>query len=76
MTNLMTAPRASRRPATAQSTVRTGRYGQPARGQWLKALADARYAMDIFNIILTPNYNAAHYNHFHVDLTPGGDYYD
>lgn len=27
----------------------------------------------IWNIILTPNYNAAHDNHFHVDLTPGGD---
>jgi len=25
----------------------------------------------IFNIILTPNFNAAHYNHLHVDLTPG-----
>jgi len=25
----------------------------------------------IFNIILTPNFNAAHHNHLHVDLTPG-----
>lgn len=30
---------------------------------------------DIFNIVLTPNYNAAHDNHFHVDLTPGSDYH-
>jgi hypothetical protein len=24
----------------------------------------------IFNVLLTPNYNAAHRNHFHLDLTP------
>ena len=30
---------------------------------------------DIFNIVLTPNYNAAHDNHFHVDLTPGSDFH-
>jgi hypothetical protein len=29
------------------------------------------YERWIFNIILTPNYNAAHDNHFHVDLTRG-----
>lgn len=29
---------------------------------------------EYWNIILTPNYNAAHDNHFHVDLTPGSDY--
>ncbi len=29
------------------------------------------FARRIFNIVLTPNYNAAHDNHFHVDLTPG-----
>jgi hypothetical protein len=29
---------------------------------------------DVWNIVLTPNYNAAHRNHFHVDLTPGSDY--
>ena len=28
----------------------------------------------IFNIILTPNYNAGHDNHFHVDLTNGAHY--
>jgi hypothetical protein len=31
-------------------------------------------ASNLFNIILTPNYNEAHRNHFHVDLTPGEDY--
>ena len=33
------------------------------------------HTRDIFNIVLTPNYNAAHDNHFHVDLTPGSDYH-
>jgi hypothetical protein len=28
----------------------------------------------VWNIILTPNYNAAHDDHFHVDLTPGSDF--
>jgi hypothetical protein len=28
----------------------------------------------VWNIILTPNYNTAHDNHFHVDLTPGSDF--
>jgi hypothetical protein len=27
--------------------------------------------LEIYRILLTPNYNAAHRNHFHVDLTPG-----
>lgn len=27
----------------------------------------------LWNVILTPNYNLAHDDHFHVDLTPGGD---
>jgi hypothetical protein len=26
--------------------------------------------LEVFKILLTPNYNAAHRNHFHVDLTP------
>jgi len=28
----------------------------------------------VWNIVLTPNYNDAHRNHFHVDLTPGSDF--
>lgn len=31
-------------------------------------------AADVWNIVLTPNYNAAHRNHFHVDLTPTSDF--
>ena len=45
-------------------------------GQWLEDLTDQRYEQGIFNIILTPEYNAAHDNHFHVDLTPGASFYE
>jgi hypothetical protein len=45
-------------------------------GQWLKDLTDKRHDQGIFNIILTPEYNAAHDDHFHVDLTPGSDFYE
>jgi len=37
----------------------------------LKEIACAMWAEGIFQIVLTPNYNAAHRNHFHVDLTEG-----
>ena len=32
------------------------------------------HAAKMWNIILTPNYNAGHDNHFHIDLTPGSDF--
>ena len=32
------------------------------------------YENRIFNIVLTPNYNSAHDNHFHVDLTEGSNF--
>src|SRR5690606_11375259 len=31
-------------------------------------------AAGVWNIVLTPNYNDAHRNHFHVDLTTGSDF--
>ncbi len=31
-------------------------------------------ADQVWNIVLTPNYNADHRNHFHVDLTTGSDF--
>lgn len=31
-------------------------------------------AAEVWNIVLTPNYNAAHRNHFHVDLTATSDF--
>lgn len=45
-----------------------------ARGQFLYDLAIRMYQARLFNIILTPNFNAAHDNHFHVDLTPGAPF--
>jgi hypothetical protein len=45
-------------------------------GAWLKNLTDALFAMGVFNIILTPNYNAAHDDHVHADLTPGEMFYE
>jgi len=37
----------------------------------LHELACAMWAEGVFHIVLTPDYNAAHRNHFHVDLTAG-----
>lgn len=34
----------------------------------------AQKAAGIWNIVLTPNYNADHRNHFHVDLSAGADF--
>ena len=39
-------------------------------GSFLQWFVDTLFADELFNIILTPDYNAAHYNHFHMDLTP------
>lgn len=40
-------------------------------GRFLYDIARRWYEAWIWNIILTPNYNSAHDNHFHLDLTPG-----
>lgn len=32
-------------------------------------------AKRIFNVILTPNHNRAHRNHFHLDVTPGANWF-
>lgn len=40
----------------------------------LKEIACAMWSERLFNIVLTPNYNSAHRNHFHVDLTEGSMY--
>lgn len=37
----------------------------------LKELACSMWSDAIFQIVLTPNYNAAHRNHFHVDMSEG-----
>ena len=43
-------------------------------GAFLYEAAYRWYDAYIWNIILTPNFNSAHDNHFHVDLTPGSDF--
>lgn len=48
---------------TETPTTMAGRFLYDAAYRW--------YDDWIWNIILTPNYNLAHDNHFHVDLTPG-----
>jgi hypothetical protein len=37
----------------------------------LKEVACSLWSDGIFQIVLTPNYNAAHRNHYHVDMTEG-----
>ena len=44
-----------------------------ARDEFLHDLICAEWRQDLWNIALTPNYNSIHRNHFHTDLTPGGD---
>jgi hypothetical protein len=41
---------------------------------FLHEIVCAMKAEGIWNIALTPNYNDAHRNHFHVDLTSGSDF--
>jgi hypothetical protein len=43
-------------------------------GRLLYDIAHRMYDQRIFNIILTPNYNDAHADHFHVDLTAGSHF--
>lgn len=46
---------------------------EPGKDAFLHELICELKANAIWNIVLTPNYNAAHRNHFHVDLTAGAD---
>jgi hypothetical protein len=43
-------------------------------GEWLFETAQSWHDDRLWNIILTPNYNSAHDDHLHVDLTPGSDF--
>lgn len=47
---------------------------QTEKGRFLYELGQRMYNDRIFNIILTPNFNSAHDNHFHVDLTEGSHF--
>lgn len=52
--------------------------GQPSpvtpAGQLLRSFVDTLHDEVIYNIILTPEYNAAHEDHFHCDLTEGAHF--
>ncbi|MBA2319925.1 MAG: extensin family protein [Deltaproteobacteria bacterium] len=43
-------------------------------GAWLYETVHRWDKDDVWNILLTPEFNAAHDNHFHVDLTPDSDF--
>jgi hypothetical protein len=43
-------------------------------GEWLYDTVHRWDDDDLWNILLTPEYNAAHDDHFHVDMTPGADF--
>jgi Extensin-like protein C-terminus len=45
----------------------------PGKDEFLHRLICDLKAANVWNIVLTPNYNSDHRNHFHVDLTPGKD---
>ena len=47
---------------------------EPGKDQFLHETICAQKADEIWNIVLTPNYNAGHRDHFHVDRTPGSDF--
>jgi len=44
-------------------------------GQWLYDAGYRWFTDDIWNVILTPDYNTAHDDHFHVDLTSGSNFH-
>lgn len=44
-------------------------------GEFLKEFACSLHASKTFNVILTPNANKEHHNHFHMDITPDAEWY-
>lgn len=44
------------------------------KDSWLHQVICALKTDAVWNIVLTPNYNASHRDHFHVDLTEGSDF--
>jgi hypothetical protein len=44
-------------------------------GRFLKELACALHRRKVFHVVLTPNSNQAHHNHFHFDITPNAGWY-
>ncbi len=49
---------------------------EPGKDSYLHELICSLKAAKLWNIVLTPNYNAAHRDHFHVDLTAGSNFID
>jgi hypothetical protein len=47
---------------------------EPGKDAFLHELICELKQAGVWNIVLTPNYNAAHRDHFHVDLTAGADF--
>lgn len=47
---------------------------EPGKDAWLHQLICELKGDGVWNIVLTPNYNADHRDHFHVDLTPNADF--
>jgi len=43
-------------------------------GKFLKDFTMKMFQQDVYNIILTPEFNKAHADHFHADLTPGAKF--
>ncbi len=44
-------------------------------GKFLRGFACGLHATKTFNVILTPNANKDHHNHFHMDITPDATWY-
>lgn len=47
---------------------------EPGPNQWLHELVCEQTKRGIWNTVLTPNFNNAHRNHFHLDLKEGNDF--
>lgn len=47
---------------------------EPGKDRFLHEAICAQKDDGIWSIVLTPNYNAGHRDHFHIDRTPGGDF--
>ena len=43
-------------------------------GSWLYDTVHRWHDEQLWNILLTPEYNSAHDDHFHADMTPGSDF--
>jgi hypothetical protein len=39
-------------------------------GRFLRQLVTTLFESGTFNVVLTPDFNADHHDHFHLDLTP------